>query len=92
MLGPLLFIFGISVLIVGFVSARKNRRKVKDIPDCQSHTSEPEEDIALYHSDREAYYRKLGVYTEDEIREKLEEERGILCEYERMKKQHYGKN
>lgn len=88
MRGPLLLLFSIPVLIAGFVSAMRGRRKLKDVPDFQYHTSEPEEDIALYYNDRQAYYRKLGVYTEEEIQEKLEEEREILRDYEEL----YGKD
>ena len=87
MLGPLLFIFGATMLIVGLLSAKFGNKKVKNVPSLQ----QPADEDVLYYEDKEAYYRKLGVFTEGEIQEMMKEEREADLDYERMKEELYGK-
>lgn len=88
----LFFMCCIAVFIVGVISAMSNRNKIKDVPPLLEKTSESPEDIALYNEDREAYYRKLNAFSEEEIQEILEEEQEIIREYEEMKEKMYGKD
>lgn len=87
MLGPLLFILGATMLIVGLLSAKFGSKKVKNVPSLQ----QPADEDVLYYEDKEAYYRKLGVFTEAEVQEMMEEEREADLDYERMKEELYGK-